>query len=172
VGGGDAARDGGRPAAVLTVSDGVVAGTREDRSGAVLERSLTGHGWSVVERAVVADEQAPIAAAVRRLAGTARLVVTTGGTGLGPRDVTPEAVAPLLERQVPGLAEAMRSAGRRSTPLADLSRGVVGTIGESLVMTLPGSSRGAIESLEAVVATLPHALDLLAGRTRHGHADP
>lgn len=158
----------GARAAVLTVSDGVVAGTREDRSGEALVEALGHAGYSVVAHEAVADERDRVEAALRRLGGTARLVVTTGGTGLGPRDVTPEATAEVIDCEVPGLAEAMRAAGRASTPLADLSRGRTGAIGSTLVLNLPGNSRGALESFETVAPTLPHALELLAGHTVHG----
>ncbi|HEX2027908.1 MAG TPA: molybdenum cofactor synthesis domain-containing protein [Nitriliruptorales bacterium] len=160
-----------RTAAVLTVSDGVAAGTRQDRSGTALAHRLEAAGFEVVAREVVPDDIGRISAALRELTRSARLVVTTGGTGLGPRDVTPEATRSLLDRETPGLAEAMRAAGRASTPMADLSRALTGSVGECLVINLPGSPTGAVESLEAVLAVVPHALDLLAGRTRHGHAD-
>lgn len=153
--------------AVLTVSDGVHAGTRQDGSGEALARRLREVGYRQVTRRVVPDEEAAIAAALTELAAGARLVVTTGGTGLAPRDVTPEATRRVIERDVPGLAEAMRAAGRAGTPLADLSRGVVGTVGDSLVVNVPGGTSGALESLEAVLPALPHALDLLAGETAH-----
>lgn len=155
-------------AAVLTVSDGVVAGTREDRSGEALVEALRHAGYAVVAHEAVADERDLVESALRRLGETARLVVTTGGTGLGPRDVTPEATATVIDREVPGLAEAMRAAGRASTPLADLSRGRAGAIASTLVLNLPGSSRGAVESFATVAPTLPHALELLAGHTVHG----
>lgn len=156
------------PAAVLTVSDGVVAGTREDRSGDALAEALQDAGYAVVAQEAVADERDRVEDVLRRLAQRARLVVTTGGTGLGPRDVTPEATAAVIDREVPGLAEAMRAAGRASTPLADLSRGRAGAIAGTLVLNLPGSPRGALESLATVASALPHALELLAGHTVHG----
>jgi molybdopterin adenylyltransferase len=153
-------------AKVLTVSDGVVAGTREDRSGRLLAERLAAQGYEVVEHRTVADGVESVAAAlVAMAAGFAGLVVTTGGTGFGPRDLTPEGTRQVLDREAAGLAEAMRLANPAK---GRLSRGVAGTVGECLVMNTPGSSAGAIESLEAVLDVLPHALDLLAGRpTRH-----
>lgn len=156
-----------RRAAVLTVSDGVAAGARDDESGRAVAGVLESSGHRVVERLVVPDEGAEIAEAIRRLAAEASLVVTVGGTGFGPRDVTPEATEAVVERRAPGLSEVMRAVGRASTPLADLSRGTAGTLGETLVLNLPGSVRGAVESLEAVLPVLPHALDLLAGAIEH-----
>jgi len=157
-----------RTATVVTASDGVHAGTRVDESGAVVAGMLIAAGFDVT-RDVVPDDRARIAAALVRLADMERraLVVVTGGTGLGPRDVTPEATGDVIEREVPGLAEAMRSAGRSITPRADLSRGVCGTRGTTLIVDLPGSPRGAAESLSAVLELLPHALDLMAGDTQH-----
>jgi molybdenum cofactor synthesis domain-containing protein len=130
--------------------------------------ALTEAGFEVILREVVPDERDRIEGALRDLAAGAALVVTTGGTGLGPRDVTPEATRAVIEREAPGLAEAMRAAGRATTPMADLSRGVAGTIGGALILNLPGGPRGALESLGALVPVLPHALELLAGRTAHG----
>jgi len=156
-----------RRAAVLTVSDGVVRGMREDESGRVVTEALEREGYEVASREVVPDDRRLIEVALVRLAGSSALVVTTGGTGFGPRDVTPEATRAVLDREAPGLAEAMRAAGRASTPLADLSRGLAGTIGTALVLNLPGSPRGAVESLDAVLPVLPHALELLEGHTAH-----
>ncbi|HEU0170205.1 MAG TPA: MogA/MoaB family molybdenum cofactor biosynthesis protein [Acidimicrobiales bacterium] len=152
------------PAKVLTVSDGVVEGTREDRSGAALAERLAASGFDVVERRVTADGVEPVAAALRDLAaGFAGLVVTTGGTGFGPRDLTPEGTRAVLEREAPGLAEAMRLV----SPLGRLSRAVAGTVGQALVLNTPGSSKGAVETLDAVIDVVPHALDLLSGGRPH-----
>ena len=151
-----------RDAKVLTVSDGVVAGTREDRSGQVLADRLAAEGYEVVDRRVVADGTESVASALSEMtSGFAGLVVTTGGTGFGPRDHTPEGTRRVLDREAPGLAEAMRLA---NPPKGRLSRGLAGTVGECLVLNTPGSSAGAAESLDAVLDVLPHALDLLAGR--------
>lgn len=157
-----------RRAVVVTVSDGVSAGTRVDTAGPAVAALLAGVGFAV-SHALVADERSDIAALLVRLADeeACALVVTTGGSGLGPRDVTPEATTDVVERFVPGLAEAMRAAGRTSTPRADLSRSVCGVRGRTLVIGLPGSPRGATESLEAVLDLLPHAVDLVGGDTAH-----
>jgi molybdenum cofactor synthesis domain-containing protein len=153
------------PAAkVLTVSDGVIAGTREDRSGDVAVEVLVAAGFDVVERRVVADGVESVAAALRELtAGFAGLVVTTGGTGFGPRDLTPEGTGQVLERDAPGLAEAMRLV----SPLGRLSRQRAGVVAACLVLNLTGSSNGVRECLGAVLDVLPHALDLLAGGRPH-----
>jgi molybdenum cofactor synthesis domain-containing protein len=159
---------GGRiPAAVVTVSDGVRARTRRDDSGDAVASLLERAGFDVVQRTVVPDEREEIEQALRDVTRIAVLVVTNGGTGFGPRDVTPEATRAVIHREAPGLAELMRAAGTRSTPMAALSRGVAGTVGSSLVVNVPGSPRGATESLEAVLPVLSHALETLAGRTRH-----
>jgi molybdenum cofactor synthesis domain-containing protein len=156
-----------RTALVLTASDRSAAGTREDASGAVLEDRLTALGFAV-ERAVVPDDQDAIEAALRAGAAHHPLIVTTGGTGLTPRDVTPQATSAVLDYEVPGLAEAIRAAGRAKTPFADLSRAVVGVRGRTLIVNTPGSPKAAAESLEAIVAVLDHALETLAGP--HDHA--
>ena len=154
-------------AAVLTVSDGVAEGARQDSSGQAVTEGLEAAGFDVVRRQVVPDDRERIEAVLEALAADASLVATTGGTGFGPRDVTPEATRAVLDREAPGLAEVMRAAGRKTTPMAALSRAVAGTIGSSLVLNLPGGRSGAVESLEAVLPILPHALELLAGHTRH-----
>jgi molybdopterin adenylyltransferase len=154
--------------AILTVSDSVAQGKREDRSGAALAERARQRGWEVAAAAVLPDDREAIAAKLVEWidAGSAELVLTTGGTGLGPRDVTPEATAAVADRLVPGLAERMRQVGAASNPRAVLSRGVAGTRGRALVVNLPGSPRGAVESLDAVAELLPHALEVLAG-ARH-----
>lgn len=161
-------------AAVVTSSDGVVHGTREDASGEALARMLADAGFEVIAREAVADERGEIATLLRRLADEADvgLVVVTGGTGFGPRDVTPEATRDVIDREAPGIAEAMRAAGRAVTPMADLSRGVAGARGRTLIVDLPGSPKGATESLGAVLGLLPHALELLAGDTEHTDGAP
>ena len=156
-----------RRALVITVSDGVSAGVREDASGASVAGRLGALAFSV-DRAVVSDDAAAIEAAIRTGADGADLVVTTGGTGLTPRDVTPQATRAAIDYEVPGLAEAMRAAGRSITPLADLSRGLVGVVGRSLVVNLPGSPKGAVESLAAIEPVLDHAMETLAGPFDHG----
>ncbi len=149
----------GLEAKVLTVSDGVVAGTREDRSGQALAARLEEAGFAVVDRRVVADGAGGVSHALRELCRSfTGLVVTTGGTGFAPRDQTPEGTRAVLEREAPGLAEAMRLV----SPLGRLSRAVAGTVGRALVLNTPGSSTGAVETLDAVLDVLPHALRLLA----------
>ncbi|MEA2627956.1 MAG: hypothetical protein QOJ10_416 [Chloroflexota bacterium] len=153
---------------VVTISDGVFGGTREDKSGAALVALLRAGGFDVSGPVVVPDEVAQIAEAIEiAIARGANLVVTTGGTGLGPRDVTPQATAPLLDYTVPGIAEEMRRAGVASTPMAALSRSMAGVRGRTLIINVPGSVQGATESLEAVMAILGHALKLLRGDTAH-----
>jgi molybdopterin adenylyltransferase len=149
-------------AAVLTVSDGVAAGEREDRSGDVLAELLSADGYDVLRR-VVADERAAIAAAITDLGAVAELVLTTGGTGLGPRDVTPEATAEVIDRAAPGIAEAIRADAVVKTPHGLLSRGLAGVRGRMLVVNLPGSTGGCRDGYAVIRPALEHALALLAG---------
>jgi len=157
----------GTSAAVLTVSDSCARGEKVDLSGPAVADTLGRHNFQLVARAVVADERAAIQKKLIELCGSARLVVTTGGTGIAPRDVTPEATAAICERLVDGIAEQMRLRGTQKTHFAALSRAVCGVRGTSLILNLPGNPAGAVESLEAVIDLLPHALDLIAGRTAH-----
>jgi molybdenum cofactor synthesis domain-containing protein len=154
--------------AILTVSDSVAAGQREDRSGQALRRRCEELSWQVVAAEVCADEQHSIEARLAECAdmGVTDVVLTTGGTGIGPRDVTPEATAAVCSRIIPGLGEVMRAAGLKSTPRAVLSRSIAGVRGKCIIVNLPGSPRGAVESLDAVAQLLPHAVDVLHG-ARH-----
>ena len=146
------------------MSDGVVQGTRDDRSGAALDARLSTAGFEVVERIVTSDGRDPVASTLRHACdGFAGLVVTTGGTGFGPRDLTPEGTLAVIERQAPGMAEAMRLA----SPLGRLSRAVAGTLGQCLILNTPGSTKGCVETLEAVLDVVPHALELLVGERPH-----
>lgn len=155
--------------AILTVSDSAVAGTREDRSGPALWTRAEEMGWKVVETLVAPDDVPEISAALTRLAdsGEIDVVLTTGGTGVAPRDVTPEATRAVASREIPGIGELMRSEGRKSARFAPLSRGGALTRGSTVIVNLPGSPRGALDSLNAVADLIPHVVDLLHGRTSH-----
>lgn len=153
-------------AKVITVSDGVVAGTRDDASGQALVDRLTEADWDVVERRQIADGVETVSdALVAMAADFTGLIVTTGGTGFGPRDLTPEGTAAVLERQAPGLAEAMRTCNPAG--LGRLSRAIAGTLGTALILNTPGSTKGSVETLEAVLDIVPHAIDLMAGGRPH-----
>src|SRR5579885_1878692 len=156
-------------AAVLTISDSVSAGLRVDRSGPAVRDRLEQLGWSVTVMEVIPDDRAQISSRLATLAdgGQVSAIFTSGGTGVAYRDVTPEATRAILDREIPGFGELMRFRGRKSTPLAALSRSIAGTRGRVLIVNLPGSPRGAVESLDAIVELVPHVLDLLQGQTEH-----
>ena len=159
-------------AAVLTISDSVNAGVRADRSGPAVRDRLEQLGWSVTVMEVIPDEAIEIGGRLATLADGGQLsaIFTTGGTGVALRDVTPEATRSVIDREIPGLPELMRAKGRQSTPLAVLSRAVAGTRGQVLIVNLPGSPKGAVESLDAIVELVPHVLELLRGQTEHAAA--
>ena len=161
-------------AAVVTVSDSVHEGSREDRSGPAVSGRLQALGWQVARSLVVPDDPAAIATTLTWLAdsGEVSVIFTTGGTGIAPRDITPEATRSVTEREIPGFGELMRARGRASTPLAALSRATAGIRGNVLIVNLPGSPRGAVESLDAIVELVPHAVELLGGRTEHAVSEP
>lgn len=156
-----------RTAAVITVSDSCSRGEREDRSGPAAAEVLTRSGFNVQHRVTVPDDQEKIEAALIELSKQVQLVVTTGGTGIAARDVTPEATRAVCSKLVDGIPEKIRAAGSERTPFAVLSRGLCGVCEGALVLNLPGSPDGAVQSLSAVIDILPHAIDLLAGKTGH-----
>lgn len=155
--------------AIVTVSDSSAQGTREDRSGPALRDQAAKLGWTVSAQEVVPDEAARIADVLKRLAdsGSVAVILTTGGTGVALRDVTPEATRAVIDREIPGLGELMRAEGRKFTPKAALSRSLAGTRGRTLIVNLPGSPKGAVQSLDAIAGLVPHIVDLLEGRTSH-----
>jgi molybdenum cofactor synthesis domain-containing protein len=154
-------------AAVVTVSDSCSRGERQDQSGPAVAQLLESLKFSVAAREIVADESIKIQNLLIRLSREVQLIVTTGGTGIAARDVTPEATVAVCEHLLPGIAERMRSEGAKKTPLAALSRAVCGVRGKALILNLPGSPKGAAESLQAIADVLPHAIDLLSGTTDH-----
>ena len=155
--------------AIITISDSTIAGTREDRSGPALEVKIAELGWIVANKLILPDEEEVIARALSELADTGEIdvILTTGGTGLAPRDVTPEATKRIADREVPGFGELMRTEGLKSTKFAPLSRGGASTRGTVLIVNVPGSPKGAVESLMAVAHLVPHVVELLHGRTEH-----
>jgi molybdopterin adenylyltransferase len=155
-------------AAVVTISDSCASGARTDLSGPAVAEALKLHGFSILATVIIPDDQLVIEQSLLRLTNEVRLVVTTGGTGIAPRDVTPEATLAVCDRLLEGVAERMRSEGVKKTPFAALSRGICGVRGKSLILNVPGSPAGAVESLEAVVGLMPHAIQLLDGNTHHG----
>ena len=159
-----------RRALVLTISDGVSAGTRQDESGRALAERLGALGFEV-EQQVAPDDQESIDTAIVTASERVALVISTGGTGLGPRDSTPQTLHGLLDYEIPGFGEQMRAYGRTKTPMADLSRSMAGVLGSTLVIATPGSTGGAIDSLTAVEPLLDHALQTLGGRTQHKTAE-
>lgn len=158
-------------AAVITISDSCAQGEREDRSGPAVAELLRQNGYEILQRRIVADEQDQIEQTLISLAQQAQLVVSTGGTGITSRDLTPEATRAVCSRLVDGIPEKMRAEGLRRTPFAALSRGLCGVCGQALVLNLPGSPEGASQSLLAVLDILPHAINLLAGNTAHEESD-
>jgi molybdenum cofactor synthesis domain-containing protein len=153
--------------AVITVSDSAAAGLRQDASGPAVRGLLEQHGFTIVASTIIPDHQTEIENTIIEMCEKAELVLTTGGTGLAASDVTPEATRSVIEREVPGIAERMRHEGALRTPMAALSRGICGTRAGSLIINLPGSPAGAVDSLSSVIELLPHALDLLSGKTEH-----
>lgn len=155
--------------AVLTISDSAASGKREDLSGPALQEHCQKLGWPVVATAILPDDATAIAEQLRAWteASTASLILTTGGTGVSPRDVTPEATRSVIDREIPGLAELMRARGLEQTKFSPLSRAVAGTRKTALIVNLPGSPRGALHSLQVIAQLVPHIVDLLEGRTQH-----